>query len=78
MIKAKSKNIDFSVDFSNILNPMITHDEQRIQQILLNLQSNALKFTQEGKVTIVARTYKKEEDEYIEIKVKDTGIGIKV
>ena len=64
---------------------MIYHDEQRIQQILLNLQSNALKFTQRGSVTIIVRILDRMEpdinslneyDKYLQIEVKDTGVGI--
>ena len=64
---------------------MIYHDEQRIQQILLNLQSNALKFTQRGSVTIIVRILDRMEpdinslneyDKYLQIEVKNTGVGI--
>ena len=55
--------IDLSCEFINIgseifednFSPFIFHDEQRIQQVLLNFQSNALKFTQGGKVVIVVK-----------------------
>ena len=43
----------------------------------MNLQSNALKFTERGKVTIKARTFTSDEALYLEISVTDTGIGIK-
>ena len=33
--------------------PLIIHDEHRIKQVLLNLQSNALKYTQKGEVKII-------------------------
>ena len=60
--------------------PMIRTDESRIMQVLLGLQSNALKFTVKGHVKIVARITEDEdglsEDKSVEISVKDTGIGI--
>lgn len=38
---------------SNEYSPIIIHDEHRIKQILLNFQSNALKYTQKGEVKII-------------------------
>ena len=58
-------------------NQIIIHDEQRIQQVLLNLQSNALKFTTKGSVTIKAEVLEKEEGLILQLSVTDTGIGIK-
>ena len=55
----------------------IIHDEMRIQQVLLNLQSNALKFTDKGSVMINGRIFSIEGDKYLEISVVDTGTGIK-
>jgi signal transduction histidine kinase len=52
--------------------PLIRADRQRILQILLNIVSNACKFTEEGQITIHAR---REGDEIV-IGVKDTGPGI--
>jgi PAS domain S-box-containing protein len=50
----------------------IYSDRKRVLQCILNLLSNALKYTQEGSVHISAM----EIDDQVEIKVKDTGIGI--
>ena len=50
----------------------IYHDEQRIKQILLNLQSNAIKFTEKGMVSITASN----DENFLTIAVKDTGSGI--
>ena len=41
-------------DAGSSFSPMIHTDEQRLMQVILNLQSNALKFTQVGEVKIVA------------------------
>ena len=43
----------------------------------MNLQSNALKFTEQGSVTIKATTVFENEETYLNISVTDTGIGIK-
>lgn len=53
--------------------PYIDGDEHKIMQILINLLSNAFKFTNEGEIVISAR---KQDEEFIIIAVKDSGIGI--
>ena len=63
-------------DFSGLKNNQIYHDEMRIQQVILNLLTNAVKFTERGSVTIKAKDYEEDEKDYIEIDIIDTGIGI--
>jgi signal transduction histidine kinase len=53
----------------------LTVDAMRLRQILLNLLSNACKFTKEGEVALRARRVAKGRD-WIEIAVADTGIGM--
>lgn len=53
--------------------PLVSGDEDRLQQILVNLTSNAIKFTYSGEVVISA---KPTSDYNITISVRDTGIGI--
>jgi CheY-like chemotaxis protein len=53
--------------------PQLTTDEGKISQILRNLISNALKFTDKGEVRIAART---SEHNLVEFTVRDTGVGI--
>lgn len=52
--------------------PLVMADENRLQQILYNLIGNAVKFTDEGQITINV----KDEPEFICVSVQDTGIGI--
>ncbi|WP_082464299.1 response regulator [Dethiosulfatarculus sandiegensis] len=52
--------------------PLVRADEGRLQQILANLLSNALKYTAEGKIIVSAKA----EGEFVLISVSDTGIGI--
>lgn len=52
--------------------PLVDADEDRLQQILHNLIGNAIKFTEEGVITIKAE----EKDDFLAISVIDTGIGI--
>ena len=65
--------LSVTVDVPRDLKP-ITSDRQKVKQILLNLLSNALKFTHEGKVTISARARPKER--VVTLSVADTGIGV--
>jgi signal transduction histidine kinase len=64
--------------------PMVWADPSRLNQILINLISNAIKYTpQAGQFTVGAERYKSEEEalagaEFVHLWVKDTGIGIAV
>ncbi|MVX36548.1 ATP-binding protein [Myroides sp. LoEW2-1] len=69
---ADNKKIELLWDIYPVLNLNIVTDPYRIKQILTNLISNAIKFTQVGHVKVSA--LKKEDS--ISIKVEDTGIGI--
>lgn len=51
---------------------MLVSDQHRLKQVILNLLSNAKKFTLQGKIILKARYY----DKKLEIKCKDTGVGI--
>jgi signal transduction histidine kinase len=52
--------------------PLVWADDARVRQVLLNLYSNAAKFTDEGSITVSAR----ETEEGVEISLKDSGAGI--
>ncbi len=67
----KGKPIQLRSDFPEDL-PIIWADPMRVRQIILNLMSNALKFTESGSVTLMARAY----GDMVSISVVDTGIGI--
>lgn len=68
---ALQKNLSFRVDRPDRL-PVIEGDKTRLRQILLNLISNAVKFTAHGEVALIA----KEEGGELLIAVQDTGLGI--
>ena len=56
---------------------MIKGDKRRLQQVLINILSNALKFSEpQGTVQVFYTIYKKEGQTFCEVQVKDTGIGI--
>lgn len=65
------KPVKLALEIQNTL-PTITADRQRVLQIVLNIISNAAKFTEEGRIAICAKA----DSEYITISVSDTGPGI--
>ena len=69
---AKEKGIEFKIDIEKDVPASIEMDKLRLEQILRNLISNALKFTKKGSVQL--KISKHESD--IHFAVKDTGIGI--
>jgi len=73
-VLAREKNIEFTVEPDPALPLVMETDEQRLEQILKNLISNALKFTEKGSVRFGIRP--SATHGYIEFYVKDTGIGI--
>lgn len=75
---AEKKDLQFNMDINKTTSSlMLEGDLHRIKQILLNLISNAIKFTEKGAVEVIV-THEAIQDQKIElkIKVKDTGIGI--
>jgi two-component system sensor histidine kinase GlrK len=78
LLVARRKGIDLQTFLSDDL-PILLLDEGRIQQVLDNLLSNALKFTpEEGKVKIVAILRRDSNGiaSHVEVRVSDTGPGI--
>lgn len=49
----------------------------RLQQVLLNLQANALKFTERGSVRIEVEIVEVEQEHFLKVSIIDTGVGIK-
>jgi signal transduction histidine kinase/HAMP domain-containing protein len=70
---AADKNLRFEIDADPELPATILTDEQRLEQILRNLLSNAFKFTDAGGVTLSLRWLP---DERVSFAVSDTGVGI--
>lgn len=75
--KIQGKNLILVTHFDAEIPEVLGGDAVRLNQIILNLVSNAVKFTSEGKITVGAKLIKDEEEKVtIEFAVKDTGIGI--
>ena len=77
MLRAEEKGIDFRVEVAPDIPQRLKGDPTRINQILINLSGNALKFTERGFVEVNAFVYKKEGHKlWLQFDVRDTGIGI--
>jgi len=77
MLKAEEKKLDFRVNIHSTIPPKLVGDPTRINQIIINLVGNAIKFTDKGYVEVRATLYKIEESKaYIQFDITDTGIGI--
>ncbi len=84
--EAERRDLDFSVDISPELGRSLSTDPKRLQQILKNLLSNALKFTAKGSVRLSARVARdgwsknhatlSQAPTVVAFEVTDTGIGI--
>jgi len=72
----RSRPIEFGVHMESAIDT-IESDGQKLQQILVQLLTNALKFTEKGRIDLSIRGRRAREDEFLEIAVADTGIGIK-
>jgi PAS domain S-box-containing protein len=74
---AKDKELDLSYTIDDKISQVLLGDPVRINQILVNLLGNALKFTNEGYVKLGLTLVNKDENlNYIKFLVEDTGIGI--
>ncbi len=73
--KAAEKNVVFNIQYAFPLPNEIQTDPTRLKQILINLCSNALKFTDKGSISLMVRCERSTEK--LIIKIIDTGIGVK-
>jgi PAS domain S-box-containing protein len=75
--KASEKNIELLYSFDHGTPSVISGDVTRLRQILINLISNGVKFTERGEVFVSLSTEMLEQNKYkLSFAVKDTGIGI--
>jgi len=75
--KIREKNIELKKEYDPNIPEVLVGDPVRLHQIILNLVSNAVKFTNKGKITVSVRLLKEDDIKAtIEFAVKDTGIGI--
>jgi two-component system, sensor histidine kinase len=72
-ITAEQKGLKIAKEISSCCPQFILGDPTRIGQILTNLISNAVKFTEQGTISI---NMSRRDDDHISFSIKDTGIGI--
>lgn len=80
---AKQKDLTYHIEILGEIPKLFFTDELRLRQILKNFLSNAFKFTEQGKVEVriqsaalITEEMQKVSDDWLEIAVEDTGIGI--
>jgi CheY-like chemotaxis protein/anti-sigma regulatory factor (Ser/Thr protein kinase) len=76
LLRTDEKGIAFSIDYPNDMPKWLFGDPTRLGQILNNLISNAIKFTDTGKVSLKITFEKKGKHNEFYFRVTDTGIGI--
>jgi len=75
-VKARQKRVELEVVVEGMLPEQMKGDAARVKQILINLVGNALKFTEEGRVTLSARFERDGPSGRLLFDVADTGIGM--
>ncbi len=73
-IQAEEKNVELKYSSCAKQLPLINVDPARLKQVLINLIGNAIKYTQKGNVEIIME--EKNNGKTLELRVKDTGIGM--
>lgn len=77
LIKSSEKNNDLTITIDSNVPAYIIGDKYRIKQIILILLGNAIKFTNDGKITLKIYATQLDNNNYeLNFEVKDTGIGI--
>jgi PAS domain S-box-containing protein len=75
--KIEEKNLTLVKEYDQKIPKVLLGDPVRLHQIILNLVSNAVKFTNKGKITVATRLLSEDKEQVsIEFSVTDTGIGI--
>ncbi|MGC1195398.1 MAG: CHASE2 domain-containing protein [Geitlerinemataceae cyanobacterium] len=85
-LKAKEKNLRLTIDRADDVPQYIQSDESKLRQVLINILGNAIKFTQEGSVTLRVSVLRQKAGEAgekfdpsrdtLHFEIEDTGVGI--
>ncbi len=75
--KASAKGVELVIDLDPGLPETVRGDQARMRQVVVNLISNAIKFTERGEVVVSASMVKADGDQAtLQVRVRDTGIGM--
>ncbi len=74
--RALEKGISLDYRWDSEIPESVQSDPYRLRQVLMNLVGNAVKFTENGGVNVVARLKRSGSESLLELEVRDTGIGI--
>jgi CheY-like chemotaxis protein/HPt (histidine-containing phosphotransfer) domain-containing protein len=75
-VPARKRGITLDYRWESGIPETIQSDPHRLKQLLMNLVNNAIKFTDEGSVLVVARLLENSQRPRVQFQVRDTGIGI--
>ncbi len=76
--RARAKNLELNLEIDPTLPEALYGDDVRVRQIITNLLTNAVKYTQKGSVTLKINGRREgKEDIFLCVEVRDTGIGIR-
>ena len=78
-LRTENKGLELIFDIDDRVNPLVSTDRSKLNQVLINLIGNAIKFTNQGSVQLALRQLEYKESsqtQSIQISIKDTGIGI--
>ena len=76
LIRAREKNLSLTKEYVGKSGEIVLGDPHRLKQILFNLVGNAIKFTEQGEVSIRCSVLEKGKNYKAKIEISDTGIGI--
>ena len=76
-VNAGDKDIELAIGIDPDVPHVLWGDAMRLQQVLVNLAGNAIKFTEHGEVSLLVELLARDDDKAIlQVRVRDTGIGI--
>ena len=75
-LRIEQKGVQFLIEVTPVIPQQLVGDAQKLRQVLINLLSNALKFTQSGCIALRVGGLLHQDTVYLQFEVEDTGEGI--